>query len=89
VQKSANVWLSTHGLPDVAVVIVNGKKPASVNCGNQYDSSGKLRFNWLKNARGLKKSGHADSLWSYFNNLQARKQHVHELTLPCVCGAGL
>jgi predicted metal-dependent hydrolase len=42
-----------------------------------------------KNARGLKRSGHADSLWSYINNLQERKQHVHELTLPCVCGAGL
>ena len=24
-----------------------------------------------------------------FNNLQGRKQHVHELTLPCVWGAGL
>ncbi len=47
------------------------------------------RFNLLKNARGLKKADMLILIGVTFNNLQERKQHVYELTLPCIRGAWL
>ena len=46
-------------------------------------------FNWLKNARGLKKADMLILIGVTSNNLQERDQHVHEFTLPCVRGSGL
>lgn len=37
----------------------------------------------------LKKSGHADPLWSLTMDFRRRNQHVHELTVPCLWGAWL
>ena len=38
---------------------------------------------------GLKKADMLILIGVTFNNLQERKQHVYELTLPCIWGAWL
>ena len=76
------------GFRKLAATATKRERRAASECRGRFDE-GKNRVQLHKNARRVEKADMLILIGVTFNNLQERKQHVHELTLPCLRGAWL
>ena len=68
-------------------VITNSRFTASRGLAGRINCI--LMVQLAQESRRVEKGRHAILIGVTFNNLQERKQHVYELTLPCIWGAWL